>query len=190
MPLTSEEKRRQRVAYLSLSGNLEEENSDSTAEAKELADTTQVHNENRNQEQPENGESTCMESTDKKQTTKILTVHRTLVKKDMIEYFKSHDITNKELIFEVINGRGTLEQGVGIGVTREVYTLFWNEFANSMTIEKGYPLYVMITLLQNGMPLEEFLSKGFSLYHISHCSFLRHFWVIVYLVTKYPTWFF
>ena len=49
---------------MSLSGNLEEENSDSTAEPTELADTTQVHNENRNQEQPENGESTCMESTD------------------------------------------------------------------------------------------------------------------------------
>ena len=74
-----------------------------------------------------------MESTDRKQTTKILTVHRTLVKKDMIEYFKSHDIMNKELIFEIINERGTLEKGVGISVTREVYTLFWNEFANSMT---------------------------------------------------------
>ena len=134
IPLTLEEMRRQRVAYLSLSGNLEEENCDSIAEATELADTTQVHNENRNQEQPENGESTCMELTDKKQTTKILTVHRTLVKKDMIEYFKSHDIMNKELIFGIINERGTLEQGVGIGVTREVYTLFWNEFANSMTI--------------------------------------------------------
>ena len=76
----------------------------------------------------------CMELTDKKQTTKMLTVHRTLVKKDMIAYFKSHDIMNKELIFEIINEGGTLEQGVGIGVTREVYTLFWNEFANSMTI--------------------------------------------------------
>ena len=132
IPLTLEERRRQRVAYLSLSGNLEEENCDPTAEATELTDTTQVHNENRNQEQPENGESTCMESTDKKQTTKILTVHRTLVKKDMIEYFKSHDIMNKQRIFEIINERGTLEQGVGIGVTR--VTLFWNEFANSMTI--------------------------------------------------------
>ena len=50
----------------------------------------------------------------------------------MIEYFKSHDIMNKELIFEIINERGTLEQGLGIGVTREVYTLFWNEFANSI----------------------------------------------------------
>ena len=119
---------------MSLSGNLEEENSDSTAEATELADTTQVHNENRNQEQPENGESKSMESTDRKQTTKILTVHRTLVKKDMIEYFKSHDIMNKELIFEIINERDTLEQGVGIGITREVYTLVWNEFTNSMTI--------------------------------------------------------
>ena len=75
-----------------------------------------------------------MESTDIKQATKILTVHRTLVKKDMIEYFKGHDIMNKELIFEIINERDTLEQGVGIGFTCEVYTLFWNEFANSMTI--------------------------------------------------------
>ena len=50
IPLTLEEMRRQRVAYLSLSGNLEGENSDSTAEATELADTTQVNNENGNQE--------------------------------------------------------------------------------------------------------------------------------------------
>ena len=63
IPLTLEEMRRQRVAYLSLSGNLEEENSDSTAEATELADATQVHNENRNQEQPENGESTWNQQT-------------------------------------------------------------------------------------------------------------------------------
>ena len=84
-----------------------------------------------------------MESTDKKQTIKILTIHRSLVKEDMTEYFKSHDIMDKELIFEIINERGTLEQGVGIGVTREVYTLFWNEFANSMTIgERERVLFV------------------------------------------------
>ena len=162
IPLTLEEMRRQRVAYLSLPGNLEEENSDSTAEATELADTTQVHNENRNQEQPENGESTCMESTDKKQTTKILTVHRTLVKKDMIEYFKSH-VMNKELIFEIINERVTLEQGVGIGVTREVYTLFWNEFANSMTIgeRERVPFVLHDHFVEEWNAIGRILVKGF-----------------------------
>ena len=163
IPLTLEEMRRQRVAYLSLSGNIEEENCDSTAEATELADTTQVHHENRNQEQPENGESTCMELTDKKQTTKILTVHRNLVKKDMIEYFKSHDIMNKELIFEIINERGTLEQGVGIGVTREVYTLFWNEFANSMTIRERerVPLVRHDHFVEEWNAIGRILVKGF-----------------------------
>ena len=161
IPLTLEEMRRQRVAYLSLSGNLEEENSDSTAEATELADTTQVHKENRNQEQPGNGESTCMESTDKKQTTKILTVHRTLVKKDMIEYFKSHDIMNKELIFEIINERGTLEEGVGIGVTREVCTLFWNEFANSMTIGERVPFVRHDHFVEEWNAIGRILDKGF-----------------------------
>ena len=43
IPLTLEEMRRQRVAYLSLSGNIDKENFDSTAEATELADTTPFH---------------------------------------------------------------------------------------------------------------------------------------------------
>ena len=41
---------------------------------------------------------------------------------------------NCNIAFKVINEKGELEQGVGVGVICEVYTLFWSEFSISMTI--------------------------------------------------------
>jgi len=52
----------------------------------------------------------------------------------LIEHFKDINILDIDISFEVINERGEVEQGVGIGVTREVYTLFWNKFSIAMTI--------------------------------------------------------
>ena len=34
----------------------------------------------------------------------------------------------------IVNERGQNEEGVGIGVSREVFSLFWKHFANSITI--------------------------------------------------------
>ena len=39
-----------------------------------------------------------------------------------------------DLAFKVINENGEPEKGAGEGVVREVFSLFWNDFANSMTI--------------------------------------------------------
>ena len=63
-----------------------------------------------------------------------LTVHRSCICKDMIEHFKDEKKLQSELVFTIINERGQKEEGVGIGVSREVFSLFWKEFANSMTI--------------------------------------------------------
>lgn len=63
-----------------------------------------------------------------------LTVHRSCICKDMIEHFKDEKMLQSELVFTIINERGQKEEGVGIGVSREVFPLFWKEFANSMTI--------------------------------------------------------
>lgn len=63
-----------------------------------------------------------------------LTVHRSCICKDMIEHFKDEKMLQSELVFTIINERGQKEEGVGIGVSREVFSLFWKEFANSMTI--------------------------------------------------------
>ena len=62
-----------------------------------------------------------------------LTVHRSVICSDMIEHFKVHEIMNCELVFTVVNERGNKE-GVGGGVEREVYTLFWKQFSDSVTI--------------------------------------------------------
>ena len=52
----------------------------------------------------------------------------------MIEHFKNEKKLQSELVFTIINERGQKEEGVGIGVSREVFFLFWKEFANSMTL--------------------------------------------------------
>ena len=63
-----------------------------------------------------------------------LSVHRSLICSDMIEHFKDTGVMNSSLLFTIINEKGDKEDGVGVGVEREVYSLFWKQFANSMTI--------------------------------------------------------
>jgi len=41
---------------------------------------------------------------------------------------------NRNIDFKVINEKGEFEQGVGVAVICEVYTLLWSEFSISMTI--------------------------------------------------------
>ena len=63
-----------------------------------------------------------------------LEIHRSFVCTDMIRHFQDDEIMNSELVFLIINERGEREEGVGIGINREVFSLFWCDFANSMTI--------------------------------------------------------
>ena len=68
------------------------------------------------------------------QDTLKLEIHRTTIKQDLIRVFVDPSIFDKVIEFKLINERGNIEAGEGMGVSREVYTLFWNEFAISMTI--------------------------------------------------------
>ena len=63
-----------------------------------------------------------------------LTVHRSLICSDTIEHFKDTRVIYSSLLFTVINERGGKEDGVGVGVEREVYSLFWKQLANSVMI--------------------------------------------------------
>ena len=65
---------------------------------------------------------------------KVLKVRRSFIQKDMIEHFKHDSYMNAQLTFSITNDMGKDELGAGIGVTQEVFTLFWKSFANSMTI--------------------------------------------------------
>ncbi len=65
---------------------------------------------------------------------KQLSVHRSVIVTDLIAHFKDDNIMNAELKFDVIDEGGMRKEGMGIGVTRGVFSLFWKEFANSRTI--------------------------------------------------------
>ena len=69
-----------------------------------------------------------------RQPIKLLTVHRSRIRSDMIEHFKDPSVLTSQLIFSIIDERGNPEQGAGDGVYREVFSCFWLEFSNSMTI--------------------------------------------------------
>ena len=60
------------------------------------------------------------------------TAQCSLICSDMIEHFKDTRVRNYSLLFTTINERD--ENGVGVGVEREVDSLFWKQFANSMMI--------------------------------------------------------
>ncbi|XP_048582089.1 uncharacterized protein LOC116610261 [Nematostella vectensis] len=64
----------------------------------------------------------------------VIAVRRSQIRWDLIDKFKDPSFMNRRVVFEIINERGEREAGEGIGVVCEVYTLFWNEFSNSMTI--------------------------------------------------------
>lgn len=55
----------------------------------------------------------------------LLLVYCLLICSDMIEYFKDMGVMNFLLLFIIINEKGDKEDGVGVGVEREVYLLFW-----------------------------------------------------------------
>ena len=67
-------------------------------------------------------------------TIKLFTVHRSRIRSDMIEHFKDPAVLTLHLLFSIIDERGNPEQGTGDGVYREVFSSFWLEFSNSMTI--------------------------------------------------------
>lgn len=62
-------------------------------------------------------------------------VHRFQVLKDLIEEFKALDIPTRgyHLNIVIINERGEVEEGRGLGVVREAITMFWQQFFMSLS---------------------------------------------------------
>ena len=83
---------------------------------------------------------------------------------------------NSSLFFTIINERGGKEDGVGVGVEREVYSLFWKQFTNSMTIgeRKRVPFIRHDHFIKEWKQLAEYLSKDTNQSRISLCSYLKH----------------
>ena len=59
--------------------------------------------------------------------TKIIRVHRSLIREDMLENFSEPSILQVNLNAIIINQHGHEEAGQGSGVLREVFSLFWKE---------------------------------------------------------------
>ena len=67
----------------------------------------------------------------------MLTVRRTTVLADVIRQFAQIKVLNDpavEMEFTVIDKRGNMELGAGVGVCRDVIALFWERFFDSLTV--------------------------------------------------------
>ena len=61
-------------------------------------------------------------------------VHRSTVKKDMINTFLDSSIMSKKLDVKMIDGRWLEESGEGGGVVRDAFSLFWSDAYNSLML--------------------------------------------------------
>ena len=59
-------------------------------------------------------------------------VHRSTVKKDMVNTFLDSSIMSNKLDVKMIDGRGLEESGEGGGVVRDAFSLFWSDAYNSL----------------------------------------------------------
>ena len=69
--------------------------------------------------------------------SRIITVHRGNVRKDLIAIFKDPSIMNCHIIVEMLNERGIVEKGRGSGVFKDVLSLFWKEIYDSLMLGEG-----------------------------------------------------
>ena len=84
-------------------------------------------------EASEFAEEQSNESLDEVVLTKTVSLHRLNIKEEMLVLFQQTDITTFELRIEMFDARGRLEEGVGSGVLKEAFCLFFTEFFLSNT---------------------------------------------------------
>ncbi|XP_068719442.1 uncharacterized protein [Montipora capricornis] len=68
---------------------------------------------------------------------KCVTVHRSTMRKDLIEIFSDPSISNYLLDVNVIDANGHPEDGRGKGVLLDILTEFWQDFFTSLTVGSG-----------------------------------------------------
>ena len=65
--------------------------------------------------------------------TKVIRLHRLNIKNELIEVFKDSNILSCELKIEIIDVQGKVEEGSGVGVIRDAFCIFFNDFNFSNT---------------------------------------------------------
>lgn len=65
---------------------------------------------------------------------RVIKVHRLNVKRDLIDIFKDESVMADDLEVVVIDFRGRQEIGKGVGVLRDILSLFWKEAYDSLFI--------------------------------------------------------
>ena len=80
--------------------------------------------------------------------------HRTHLKDNLIAIFKS-DYSSEVTSFKVINERGEVDIGDGLGVTRDVIATFWQQFFAPASVgdKEKVPCFNMTTKKVNGKAL-------------------------------------
>jgi hypothetical protein len=61
-------------------------------------------------------------------------IHRTNVRQDFLKHFSDPDILNKDIVTVFINERGKEEKGAGTGVTRDAYSMLWQDVCDSLMV--------------------------------------------------------
>lgn len=65
---------------------------------------------------------------------RIVNVHRSLIKEDLIKLLADPTVLQQELDWRVIDNHGRQEEGVGSGVQRDILATFWQGIYSSLTL--------------------------------------------------------
>ena len=87
---------------------------------------------------------------------KSIELNRLQLKTQVLELFKDKTILNFELNATLLDVRGNKETGSGIGVTREVFCLFFKEFLESCT----WGRVAKVPSIRHDMSREEWIAVG------------------------------
>ena len=97
----------------------------------------------------------------------IVEIHRTNLKNDVINAFKSVKIKQK-VTFKIYDPTGKLEEGIGIGVDRDVYSSVWLELMDSLFVGSNE----RVLYVRHNLYFEEWEALGNLLLHsFTSCSY-------------------
>ena len=98
---------------------------------------------------------------------KEIVVHRLKLKEDIINEFKKVDINDK-IVFKVIDQAGRPEEGVGVGVERDIYSGAWQEMLDSLCVGT----HARVPFVRHDLYFEEWEALGNVLLHgFSSCRY-------------------
>ena len=93
----------------------------------------------------------------------VVEIHRTNLKNDVINAFISVKI-NQKVKFKIYDQTGKLEEGIGIGVDRNVYSSVWLELMDSLFVgsNERVPYVRQYLYLEKWETLGNLLLHGFT----------------------------